>query len=153
WLYSGDYISTKVENFGEYCKTFKSAEECENYIEKIESERKILLVLIDSSIYVSYFNDFPQIQSIYVLERNMEYEKEDFSKLIEIFSDEHILIKRIRQDILLTFRNDFPKSISYVKDMTVEQSFTNLHVTELNFLWNFTLINYLINYPQTDMDR
>ncbi|CAF0829413.1 unnamed protein product [Adineta steineri] len=153
WLYSGDYISNKVENFGEYFKTFKSAEECENYIEKIESERKILLVLINSSIYVSYFNDFPQIQSIYVLERNMKYEKEDFSKLIEIFSDEHILIKRIRQDILLTFRNDFPNCISCVKDITVEQSFTNLHVTELYFLWNFILINYLINYPQTDMDR
>ncbi|CAF0955716.1 unnamed protein product [Adineta steineri] len=153
WLYSGDYISNKVENFGEYFKTFKSAEECENYIEKIESERKILLVLIDSSIYVSYFNDFPQIQSIYVLERNMKYEKEDFSKVIDIFPDEHILIKQIRQDILLTFRNNFPNSISCVKDMTVEQSFTNLYVTELNFLWNFTLINYLINYPQADMDR
>ena len=124
------------------------------YIKGIQSERKIFLVLIHLFEHASYFNNFPQIQSIYALEENpqdVQYEKSKHSKLISIFTDEQKLIKKLRQDIVLTFRDDFPINTSCLKEMKNEQSLISLDNATVMFLWNLVFTYYLFNPSDTDM--
>ncbi|CAF4199498.1 unnamed protein product [Rotaria sordida] len=113
WFSTDSNIPYK-EQIIDYLIPFNSFEDCDDYIINVQSDRKILLVLINFFEYVSYYNDFPQIQSIYVLERNLQninYENQTYSKRVNTFTNEHALIERLRQDILLTYRNDL--SIKY----------------------------------------
>ncbi|CAF3949451.1 unnamed protein product [Rotaria sp. Silwood1] len=131
--------------------------EIQNYEDyKIVCHRKILRVLINFFEYVSYYNDFPQIQSIYVLERNLQninYENQTYSKRVNTFIDDHTLIERLREDILLTYRNDLSISISSLQEMTNQQSLTNLDQNTFMFLWNHLFIYYLVNSSDIDMNK
>ncbi|CAF1188503.1 unnamed protein product, partial [Didymodactylos carnosus] len=156
WFCSDNNVPNELTNFVDYLKKCHSFETCDNYIKGFQSERKILLVLIYLFDHTSYFNDLSQIQSINVLERNtrnVKYEKQKYSKLIDIFTDEHTLIERLRQDILLTYRNDLPISISRLDEINSERSLTSLDKNTLMFLWNQFFTDYLINFPHTDMNQ
>ena len=143
------------ENMIDYLKKFDSLEAFNNYIKEVQSERKILLVLTNFFSRLPYFNHLSQIHSIYILNKssqNMENKKQTYSKLVNIFTNEHALVERLRRDILLTYRNDLSISISSVSDMTIDQSLTNLDETALMFMWNQAFIYYLVNSPVTDAD-
>ncbi len=56
---------------------------------QVKSESKILLVLTDYK-FLSNFEKFIQIQSIYIFQKesqNIEFNKENHRKLIDIFDD------------------------------------------------------------------
>lgn len=115
-------IPNELQHFVDYLTKFDTWQECAIHIaEKVRSDRKILLVLItsDSFGFVSYFNDFPQIHAIYVLDENFEKlnEQNKPKKLNGIFINECALIDRLRRDILLTYRNDLSISISSLHDI------------------------------------
>jgi hypothetical protein len=65
WISSDDSPS-ELKNFGHYLKKCDSNETCMSYINQFQSDRKILLVLIDFES-LSSFENFIQIQSIYIL--------------------------------------------------------------------------------------
>ncbi len=75
-----------------------------------------------------------------------------FSKLIHIFTNEEKLIEKLRQNILLTYRNDFGINISCLKEITIEQSLINLDRNTSMFLWNQLLLHYLVHSLYTDED-
>ncbi|CAF3539695.1 unnamed protein product [Adineta steineri] len=72
--------------------------------------------------------------------------------MVNIFSDEHTLIERLRQDIVLTYRNDFSINISFLREITIEQSLTNLDGNSLMFVWNQLFIYYLVNFSHINME-
>jgi tetratricopeptide (TPR) repeat protein len=157
WLCSNNDVPSEFTPFfNDYLKKFHLFTTCDNYIKRFHSERKILLVLKDFFDHLSYFNDLPQIHSIYILDnfsQNVIYEKEKYSKLVHIFTDEHTLIDRVRRDILLTYRNDLPINISHLNEITIQQTLTSLDKTTLLFLWNQLFIYYLVNSPHVDMNK
>ena len=67
-------------------------------------------------------------------EKNIEFTKGDHPKLVSIFKSQDELAERLRKDILLTYTNDFPISISSLNEITTEQSLTNLHGEYLDVL-------------------
>ncbi len=72
WFGSRNYVPRELKQFTDFineCYTFK---ECDNYIHKIQSDRKILLVFTDFFQYLSYFNNLRQVQSIYILKKNSD---------------------------------------------------------------------------------
>jgi hypothetical protein len=72
-------------------------------------------------------------------------------KLIGIFTDEHKLIERLRNDILLTYRHDLSITTSCLHEITTEQSLTSLHGNTLMFMWNQLFIYYLVRAYGADM--
>ncbi|CAF4120178.1 unnamed protein product, partial [Rotaria sordida] len=155
WLSSNNNIPYE-ENIADYLQKYDSFEICDDYIKQIRSERIILLVLVNFSEYVPYFNDFHQIQSIYVFEnslQNINYEVQKYSKLINIFTDEHMLIERLRRDILFIYRNDLSINISCLHDIEIQQSFTISDQNKGMFLWNHVFIYYLVNSPNIEMKK
>ncbi|CAF1190173.1 unnamed protein product [Rotaria sp. Silwood1] len=155
WLSLDNNFPNELANCVDYLEKCDSFETCNNYVKGFQSERIILLVLIDLYEYLSKFNSLPQIQSIYVLERNLRnirYEEQKDSKLVEVFTDERTLIERLRHDILLTYRHDLPITISRLNDTKSEQSLMSLDKNSYTLLWNQVLIYCLVNDPYTDMD-
>ncbi|CAF1033956.1 unnamed protein product [Adineta steineri] len=154
WLGSNNNIPNE-ENIVDYLKKFVSVEECYDHITDIKSERKILLVLTEFFECLVHFNELNQIHSIYLLEKNGEninFNQTQSSKMVNIFSDKHTLIERLRQDILLTYRNDFSINISSLREITIEQSLTSLDENSLMFVWNQLFIYYLVNSSHIDME-
>src|SRR5437879_4601697 len=97
WFSSNNTYPNELNNLVDYLEKFDSFKTCDNYIRRFKSERKILLVLIDLFEYLPCFNNLSQIQSIYLLESNLQCKKdkkEKYSKLINIFTDERTLIER-----------------------------------------------------------
>ncbi|CAF5112974.1 unnamed protein product, partial [Rotaria sp. Silwood1] len=139
WLSLDNNFPNELANCVDYLEKCDSFETCNNYVKGFQSERIILLVLIDLYEYLSKFNSLPQIQSIYVLERNLRnirYEEQKDSKLVEVFTDERTLIERLRHDILLTYRHDLPITISRLNDTKSEQSLMSLDKNSYTLLWN-----------------
>ncbi|CAF2974522.1 unnamed protein product, partial [Rotaria sp. Silwood2] len=125
WFSSDNNFPNELVHFVDYLEKYDSFETCYNYIKGFQSERIIIFVLIELFEYLSYFNNLFQIQSIYVMQRNpqnMEYEKQTYSKLVNIFTDEQTLIERLRHDIILTYRQDLPITISCLDEIKTEQS-------------------------------
>jgi hypothetical protein len=159
WI-SLDDVPNELQNFGHYLKKYYSNETCISYINQFQSDCKILLVLTDFES-LSTFEDFIQIQSIYVLKKErqkIEFNKENHQKLVDIFEDIDKLIDRLRKDILrkdilLTYRSDLPISISSLNEITIEQSLMNLHGNASIFFWNQLFIHYMIKSPNVDMDK
>jgi tetratricopeptide (TPR) repeat protein len=145
------------ENIVDYLRKFDCFDACDNYIRGLKTERKILLVLTDSFEHLIDFNNLHQIQSIYILERinsqNINDEQKNYSKVIDIFPDEHKLIERLRQDILLTSRNDFSLSISSLNEISIQQSLTSLDGKSLMFIWNQLFLYFLVESSQIDMNK
>ncbi|CAF1157791.1 unnamed protein product [Rotaria sp. Silwood1] len=153
WL-SSDDVPNSIMNFADYLKIYDSCEACISYIKKFKSERKILLVYMMDWAYLSIFEDFSQIQSIYVLKKqddNLEFNKQNHPKLIDLFQNLDELINRLRKDILLTYRSDLPINISSLNENNIEQSLTSLHGNSLALLWNQYFLYYLIKYPNVNM--
>jgi tetratricopeptide (TPR) repeat protein len=154
WI-SSDDVPNELKIFVDYLKKFDSNETCINYINQFKTERKILLVLTDLES-LSNFEDFVQIHSIYIFKKelqNNQFDKKNHSKLVDIFENIDKLIDRLRKDILLTYRNDLPISISSLKEITTEQSLMNLLGNTLMFMWNQLFIYYLIKSPNIDMNK
>lgn len=156
WLYSdGNALSQPDKHFFDYFQQFDSWDQCMYYIESFESERKIFIVLTDFFDYLPYVNGLSQIHRIYILDKlsqcNLYGEK--YSKLVNIFINENELIERIRQDILLTYRDDLPITISHLKEMQNEQSLTNLDDTMQQFIWHYLFVHYLVNASEVDMNQ
>lgn len=148
-------IPPRLKNLSDYLQTYDSNESCIQYITQVKSDRKILLVSTDLKS-VLRFEDFPQIQFIYVLqkeEKNIEITKNDHLKFIGIFKDQDELIDRLRKDIVLTYRNELPISISSLNEITTERYLTNLHGNTLMFLWDQLFNYYLIKFPKVNMDQ
>jgi hypothetical protein len=156
WFGSRNYVPRELKKFTDFineCYTFK---ECDNYIQKIQSDRKILLVFTDFFQHLSYFNNLRQVQSIYISKKNSdvkEYKKHHYSKLVDVFTNERVLIERIRQDILLTYRNDLPVTISCVSQMKIEQTLINFNTNTLLFLWNQFFSYFLVNSSDINMNQ
>ncbi|CAF5119902.1 unnamed protein product [Rotaria sp. Silwood1] len=156
WFSLDNNFPNELAHFVDYLEKCDSFETCYNYVKKFQSERMIILVLIELFEYLSDFNNLLQIQSIYVLQRNlqnMRYEKQKYSKLVNVFTDERTLIERLRHDILLTYRHDLPITISCLDEIKTEQSLMSLDKNEYTLLWNQAFIYYLVNVPDTDMNR
>lgn len=156
WCGSYSYVSKELIHFIDRLDKYDTFETCDNDIKKIKTQRKVLLVLTSFFDHLAYFNDLPQIQSIYILGKNLKnvkYEKEKYTKLIHVFPDERALIERLRQDILLTYRNDLPISISYIQEMTNDQSLISLGKNMSLFLWNQLFTYYLVNSRDIDMKK
>ncbi|CAF0825076.1 unnamed protein product [Adineta steineri] len=154
WLGSNNNIPNE-ENIVDYLEKFVSVEECFDHITDIKSERKILLVLTEFFECLVHFDELDQIHSIYLLEKNGEninFNQAQSSKMVNIFRDEHTLIERLRQDILLTYRNDFSINISSLREITIEQSLTSLDENSLMFVWNQLFIYYLVNSSHINME-
>ena len=156
WFSSDNNFLNELTHFIDYLEKYNSFETCYNYVKSLKSERIIILVLIELFEYLSYFNNLLQIQSIYVVQRNLEniqYEKQKYSKLANIFTDEQTLIERLRHDILLTYRHDLPITISCLDEIKTEQSLMSLDTNTYTLVWNQAFIHYLINDPDIDMNR
>ncbi|CAF1309606.1 unnamed protein product [Rotaria sordida] len=156
WFSSDNNLPNELAHFVDYLEKYDSFETCCNYIQGFQSDRIIILVLIDFFEYLSYFNNLFQIQSIYVMQRNpqnMQYEEQEYSKLVNIFTDEQTLIERLRHDILLTYRHDLPITISRLHDIRTEQSLMSLDKNEYTFLWNQAFIHYLVSDSNVDMNE
>ena len=154
WI-SADNLPDELQNFADYLKKFDSNEESINYIKQIKSENKIFLVLTNLKS-LSNFEDLIQIQSIYILEKdnqNIEFNKENDRKLVDIFNDLTQLINRLRKDILLRYRNDLPINISSINEISIEQSLIHLHGNTLMFIWNQFFFHYLIKSSDVNMDE
>ena len=152
---SPNTIPPKLNCLVDYLKPYDSNDSCIRYITQVKSERKILLVITDFKS-VLHFEGFAQIQSIYVLqedEENIEFTKGDHPKTVSIFKNQDELTERLRKDILLTYRNDLPISISSLNEITTEQSLTNLHGNTLMFLWDQLFNYYLMKSPGINMDQ
>jgi tetratricopeptide (TPR) repeat protein len=78
-------------------------------------------------------------------------DSQQIPKLIGIFTDEHKLIERLRNDILLTYRHDLSITTSCLHEITTEQSLTSLHGNTLMFMWNQLFIYYLVRAYGADM--
>jgi tetratricopeptide (TPR) repeat protein len=152
WFGSDNYVSNELNNFTDYLEKYCSFEECYNHISKIRSELKILLVLTDFYQNLSDFHDLPQVQSIYILNKNL-VDKQNYPKVVNIFTDERMLIERLRQDILLTYRNDLPISISSINEISIEQTLTSFDKNSLLFRWNQLFIYYLVHSSNIDMNQ
>lgn len=152
-----DLSSTELnefQNFGHYLKKYHSNESCINYINAIKSERKILRVLTELES-LSNFHVLIQIQSIYLFLKeslSCKFNKENYSKLIDQFTDIDELISRLRKDILLTYRNDLSMNTSSINEITIEQSLTNLHGNSIMLLYNHLLVYYLIKSQNLNMN-
>ncbi|CAF1343900.1 unnamed protein product [Rotaria sordida] len=156
WFSSDNNFPHELAHFVDYLEKYESFETCDNYVKEFQSERMIILVLIELFEYLSYFNSLLQIQSIYIVQRNlqnMEYEKQKYSKLVNIFTDERTLIERLRHDILLTYRHDLPITISCLDEIKTEQSLMSLNTHSYTLLWNQTFMHHLVNDPDIDMNR
>ncbi|CAF1166622.1 unnamed protein product [Adineta steineri] len=156
WCSEDNYVSNELTYFAHYLEKCDSIDTCKNYIREIKSERKILLVLINLFKHVAEFVGLSQIQSIYILEKdhqNIHYDKENFSESIHIFTNESLLIDRLRHDILLTYRNDLPISVSYLDEIKHEQSFINSDTHTYLFLWNQLFFYLLVNSDDLDMNK
>ncbi|CAF1468897.1 unnamed protein product [Adineta ricciae] len=143
------------ENIVDYLKKCCSLEAFNDYVDTVQSEHKILLILTNFFDDLSTFHQFRQIHAIYILNSSsqpIQIDKQTYSKLVDIFTDESVLIEQLRQDILLTYISDFPIDISILEDMKNQQSLTNLDNTALMFLWNQAFIHYLVNSPLLPMD-
>ncbi|CAF4544167.1 unnamed protein product [Rotaria sp. Silwood2] len=156
WFSSDNNVPNELARFVDYLEKCDSFETCNNYIKRFQSERMIILVLIELFEYLSDFNNLLQIQSIYVVQRNfqnMGYEKQKYSKLVNIFTDERTLIERLRHDILLTYRHDLSITISCLDEIKTEQSLISLDKNEYTLLWNQVFIYFLVNDSDIDMNR
>ncbi|CAF1397698.1 unnamed protein product [Rotaria sordida] len=156
WFSSDNNFPNELAYFVDYLEKYDSFETCCNYVQGFQSERIIILVLIDFFEYLSYFNNLFQIQSIYVVQRNlqnMQYEKQEYSKLVNIFTDERTLIERLRHDILLTYRHDLPITIQCLDEIKTEQSLMSLDKNEYTILWNQAFIYHLVNDLDIDMNE
>ncbi len=140
--------SNYIRDYLEICHSFDA---CDKYIKNFKSEHKILLVLIELFEHASYFVKQPQIQSIYILKTDNENQNSP-SKFIHIFDNEQKLIEKLRQDILLTYRNDFGITKSHLEEIKIELSLINLGTSTSIFLWNQLLLHYLVHSPYTDED-
>ncbi|CAF4677609.1 unnamed protein product [Rotaria sp. Silwood1] len=137
WFSLDNNFPNELAHFVDYLEKCDSFETCYNYIKNFQSECMIILVLIELFEYLSDFNNLLQIQSIYVLQRNlqnMRYEKQKYSKLVNVFTDERTLIERLRHDILLTYRHDLPITISRLDEIKTEQSLMSLDKNEYTLL-------------------
>jgi hypothetical protein len=152
WFGSRNYLSNELINFTDYLEKYYSFEECYNHIRKIRSERKILLVLTDFYQTISDFNALPQVQSIYILNKNLA-DKQNYPKVVNVFTNERMLIERLRQDILLTYRNDLPISISSINEISIEQTLTSFDKNSLLFPWNQLFTYYLVHSSNIDMNQ
>jgi hypothetical protein len=94
------------------------------------------------------FNQFIFLEKNF---QNANYEREIYSKVINIFMNECKLIERLRQDILLTYRNDLPITIS--KEIKTQQSLTFFDKNMTLFSWNQLLIYFFVNSPHIDMKQ
>ncbi len=72
--------------------------------------------------------------------------------MVNIFTDVYTLIERLRQDILLTYRDDFPIDKSYLHEMKIELSLINFNQTTLMFLWNQLFLFTLVNPSSINLD-
>ena len=154
WASPND-VPSKLNYLVDYLKKYHSQENCIDYIKQVKSDRKILLVTNDLQS-ISVFEDLKQIQSIYVLQednQNTELNRNDHPKVVGIFENQDQLTDRLRKDILLTYRNDLPISVSSLNEITTEQSLTNLHGNTLMFLWDQLFIYYLLKSPNIDMNK
>ncbi|CAF1420529.1 unnamed protein product, partial [Rotaria sordida] len=156
WFSLDNNFPNELAHFVDYLEKYDSFETCSSYVESLQSERIIILVLIELFEYLLYFNNLLQIQSIYVVQRNLQNiqdEKQKYSKLVNIFTDERTLIEQLRHDILLTYRHDLPITISRLHDIKTEQSLMSLDRNTHTLLWNQAFIHYLVNDPDIDMNR
>jgi hypothetical protein len=81
----------------------------------------------------------------------MQLNREQHSKVVNMYVNEHELIVAFRRDILLTYRNDLPTTISYLKEITNERSVMNLDRNAMFFCWNQLFTYYLVNSTPTNM--
>ena len=91
WFSSDNNFPNELAYLVDYLEKYDSFETCSSYVESLQSERMIILVLIELFEHLSYFNNLLQIQSIYIVQRNFhdkQYEKQKYSKLVNIFIDE-----------------------------------------------------------------
>jgi tetratricopeptide (TPR) repeat protein len=156
WLDTFNNIPNELrKSFNNYLKVYHSFESCNDYIiTNVQSTRKILLILTNFCDTLSYFNDLPQIHSIYILKKNfenIEYVRKN-DKLVNIFTDIYTLVERLRQDILLTYRYDFPIDKSCLHEMKIELSLINFNQTTLMFLWNQLFLFTLVNPSSINLD-
>jgi tetratricopeptide (TPR) repeat protein len=143
----------KLKELLRYVKEYYSDEECINYIKQFKSERKILLILTNVES-ISNFVSFPQIQSIYVLEKQSNnFNKNNYEKLVNVFDDINELIDRLCKDIVILCKSDLPITISSIKEIINEQSITKLQENTLMFLWNQVFVYYLIDSTNVDMNQ
>lgn len=152
WCGSHNSVSNELVHFTDPIEEYSSFRECYDHIIKIRSHRKILLVLTDFYETVSELNDLPQIQFIYILNENLP-NKPNYSKVVNVFKNERILIKRLQQDILLTYRNELSVSISPMNEISIEQGTTNFEKTFLSFHWNQLFTYYLVHSSNINMNQ
>lgn len=155
WFGLDIYISEELINMVEFLHQYFTIEECENYIKSVKNDRSILLVLTDFFDCALDFDQYDQIHSIYILNRNQQNidgKIRNSPKFTQSFNDENILIKRLRYDIVFTYRNDLPISFSSIGNMENDQSLIKLDESTL-FYWNQLFIQYLVNSQNVDMDQ
>ncbi|UJR17422.1 hypothetical protein I4U23_004317 [Adineta vaga] len=146
WLSSSDMPKSLIK-FADYLEKFSSMEACISYIHEVQSERKILLVLLMNLECLSNFEDLSQIHSIYALTQQHEtsqLDKQDYSKLVGPFENLYELINRLRKDILLTYTNDLSINISSLYENKIDQTLTNLSGNSLTIFCYRYLISHLI---------
>ncbi|CAF2911888.1 unnamed protein product, partial [Rotaria sp. Silwood2] len=156
WLSSSDEVLSELAvQFDHSCRMYDSYETCVDAIVETRSEGKIFLVVMNVQLE-SYFNDFPQIRKIYVLSKdsqNVKSNKQNYSKLVDIFSEKSILMERLHQDILLTYRNDLPVTISCLSEYKNEQSLTGIRGNTLMFLWDQFFSYHIVHSLPVDMTQ
>ena len=156
WFSSDHHFLSELAKFEGDVDMYSSFKTCDEFIRSFRSERKIFLVLTTWQDYLSYFEKLSQIQSIYVLvtsSKEVHYESSTCSKLINFFYDQSTLIERLHRDILLTYRNDFPMTISCLDEIRIEQSLMSLDQNSNMLLWNQAFTYYLVDGSNVDMDK
>jgi hypothetical protein len=153
WLSSDNTLPEQMNRI-DNLRRYSSVDDCVDYITTVLSERKLFVVIVNNFVVVSILSELLQIQSIYFLKKDPMITIDDLKqvpKLIGMFTDEHKLIERLRNDILLTYRHDLSITTTCLREISTEQSLMSLHGNTLMFMWNQLFIYYLVRAYGTDM--
>ncbi|CAF1174591.1 unnamed protein product [Didymodactylos carnosus] len=135
-----------------YLKTFTNADECVDYVTKIQNEKVFFIVSgTMGEIVVPLIYDVPQIHSIYVFCGN-KAKQEKWTKQCEkvsgIYIDKQSLLKKLQENIESCSKQLLPMSI-FSPEMNGERCLQDLREDHATFMWYYFLIRILLLMPAT----
>ena len=147
-----DTTRTALREITDYVRLYTDIEPCVTYIRSINKERIFLII---SGAYAEQcldeIHDLPQIDSIFIFCMNVSkyknevFNRERYTKIIDVFDDEEQLIQSIRNQL-----DDLQKQLATFSLYEKQKSTRDLSKESASFLWFQLFKDVLLRMPRSE---